>query len=96
MGKEKEREREAERFGLVEGEMDEEMTMKRIREAAERSNDEGDTLDLSRRGIDRIGPGAVDMFRKGVGKEGKGVWRYVANGIPLRADSWLEGGSALG
>lgn len=55
----------------------EEMTMKRIREALERSSDEGDTLDLSRRGIEVIDKAAVETFRNGVGKESKGVWRYV-------------------
>jgi hypothetical protein len=49
--------------------------MKRIREALDRSGDEGDTLDLSRRGIEGIGAEAVEMLRKGVGKESKGVWR---------------------
>lgn len=51
------------------------LTMKRIHEALERSGDEGDTLDLSRRGIEGIGVDAVEMFRKGVGKDHKGVWR---------------------
>lgn len=50
-------------------------TMSRIFNALERSPDEGDTLDLSRKGIDGIGDDAVEMFRKGVGKDQKGVWR---------------------
>lgn len=50
-------------------------TMSRIFKALERSPDEGDTLDLSRKAIDGIGDEAVEMFRKGVGKDQKGVWR---------------------
>jgi hypothetical protein len=50
-------------------------TMNRIMRALERSPDEGDTLDLSRKGIDSIGDADVEMFRQGVGKELKGVWR---------------------
>jgi hypothetical protein len=50
-------------------------TLSRITKALERSADEGDTLDLSRRGIARIEEEDVDMFRCGVGKEKKGVWR---------------------
>lgn len=50
-------------------------TMSSIFSALERSPDEGDTLDLSRKGIDGIGHDAVEMFRKGVGKDQKGVWR---------------------
>lgn len=53
----------------------EEHTLKRIREALDRSTDEGDTLDLSRRGIEGIGPEAVVIFNQGVGKDRKGVWR---------------------
>jgi hypothetical protein len=53
----------------------EENTLRRIHEALEKSNDAGDTLDLSRRGIDGIGHEAVEMFRKGVGKDSRGVWR---------------------
>ena len=53
----------------------EEQTVRRIREALEQSPDRGDTLDLSRRGIESIGPQAVEVFRKGVGKDQKGVWR---------------------
>ena len=52
-------------------------TMQRIHEALERSGDEGDTLDLSRRGIEEIDAEAVEMFRKGVGSDYKGVWRCV-------------------
>lgn len=47
----------------------------RIQEALKKSADEGNTLDLSRRGIKRIGEEAVQMFHRGVGKDGKGVWR---------------------
>lgn len=51
------------------------LALRRIYEALGKSNDEGDTLDLSRRGIERIGEDAVEMFRRGVGKDRKGVWR---------------------
>jgi len=51
------------------------LAIRRIYEALGKSNDQGDTLDLSRRGIERIGEDAVEMFRRGVGKERKGVWR---------------------
>ena len=50
-------------------------TVKRIHEALQKSPDRGDTLDLSRRGITGIGPEAVETFRRGVGKDMKGVWR---------------------
>lgn len=53
-------------------------TMNRILRALERSPDEGDTLDLSRKGIDSIGDEEVEMFRQGVGKELRGVWRYFS------------------
>lgn len=52
-------------------------TMQRIMRALERSPDEGDTLDLSRKGIDNIGDEEVEMFKSGVGKDLKGVWRSV-------------------
>ena len=47
----------------------------RIKEAVSRSRDQGDTLDLSRKGISTIGPLAIQQFRRGVGQDGKGVWR---------------------
>lgn len=50
-------------------------TMSRIFQALDGSPDEGDTLDLSRKDIEEIGHDAVEMFRKGVGKDQKGVWR---------------------
>jgi hypothetical protein len=50
-------------------------TMQRIMRALEKSPDEGDTLDLSRKGIDSIGDEEVEMFKQGVGKDLKGVWR---------------------
>ena len=50
-------------------------TMQRIMRALEKSPDEGDTLDLSRKGIDNIGDEEVEMFKQGVGKDLKGVWR---------------------
>ncbi len=52
-------------------------TMKLIHDALDRSRDEGDTLDLSRQKVEGIGADAVEMFRKGVGKDHKGVWRWV-------------------
>ena len=52
-------------------------TMQRIMRALEKSPDEGDTLDLSRKGIDNIGDEEVEMFKSGVGKDLKGVWRLV-------------------
>jgi hypothetical protein len=52
-------------------------TMQRIMRALEKSPDEGDTLDLSRKGIDNIGDEEVEMFKSGVGKDLKGVWRFV-------------------
>lgn len=51
------------------------VTMRRLRDALDKSDDEGDTLDLSRRHIEVIGEEAVGMFRNGVGKDRKGVWR---------------------
>ena len=63
--------------GEEEDEDDDDATLAHIREALENSNDEGDTLDLSRRGIQEIGEEAVEMFRRGVGKDRKGVWRWV-------------------
>lgn len=58
-----------------EEEEDESDTLEKIYIALNKSNDEGNTLDLSRRGIQQIGPAAVEVFRKGVGQDGKGVWR---------------------
>jgi hypothetical protein len=49
--------------------------LRRIQDALQKSSDEGDTLDLSRRGIRKIGEEATEMFRTGVGKEKRGVWR---------------------
>ena len=53
------------------------LTLRRIYEALaqDRSKDQGDTLDLSRAGIEGIGEDAVEMFRRGVGKDQRGVWR---------------------
>lgn len=56
---------------------EEERTLRTIKQALEKSDDDGDTLDLSRRDIDRIGEEAVEMFKNGVGKGQKGVWRCV-------------------
>lgn len=56
---------------------EEERTLRMIKQALEKSDDDGDTLDLSRRDIDRIGEEAVEMFKNGVGKGQKGVWRCV-------------------
>lgn len=49
----------------------------KIKKALERSPDHGDTLDLSRRGIERIHEDEVEMFRAGVGTDQQGVWRWV-------------------
>lgn len=58
-----------------EEEGDETYTLDKIRHALKKSNDGGNTLDLSRRGIQQIGPAAVEVFRKGVGQDRKGVYR---------------------
>ncbi len=44
------------------------------------SKDDGNTLDLSRKGIERITEGDARLLRCGVGKAGKGVWRCVGLG----------------
>lgn len=50
-------------------------TLGKLRAALEKSKDGGNTLDVSRRGLQQIGPLAVEIFRKGVGSEHRGVWR---------------------
>lgn len=55
--------------------VDESDTLGKVQVALKRSSDGGNTLDLSRRGIQQIGPAAVEVFRKGVGHDDKGVWR---------------------
>jgi hypothetical protein len=50
-------------------------TVQLIGRALSNSGDEGDTLDLSRLGIESIGDDEVELFRKGVGRDRKGVWR---------------------
>ena len=54
--------------------------MKEMREALQRSVDMGDTMDLSRRRITTIGDDEAEMLRRGVGKDRKGVWRWVGVG----------------
>lgn len=54
---------------------DEADTLEKLKMALRKSNDSGNTLDLSRRGMRQIGPKAVEVFRKGVGQDQKGVWR---------------------
>lgn len=41
------------------------------------SKDSGDTLDLSRKGIDYIDAGDVKILKNGVGRHQKGVWRLA-------------------
>ncbi|ODO10734.1 hypothetical protein I350_01331 [Cryptococcus amylolentus CBS 6273] len=65
-------------------------TLKLVEEALQRSEDEGDTLDLSRRAIDRIGDRAVDMFNCRVGKNQKGVWRLALSYNLLRDNSIVD------
>jgi hypothetical protein len=60
-----------------EGDEDESDTLAKLRASLKKSNDGGNTLDLSRRNIRQIGPQAVEIFRKGVGQDKKGVWRSV-------------------
>jgi hypothetical protein len=62
--------------GYMVEEMDEEEeVMERVRHALRKSGDNGDTLDLSRKSIENIGPQAVEAFRSGVGRDNRGVWR---------------------
>ena len=64
----------------LEDEVSEEDTLDKIHEIlreCQKRGDTGDTLDLSRKGIKRIGPQAVELFKRGVGKEMRGVWRSV-------------------
>ncbi|WVQ71691.1 hypothetical protein IAR50_001232 [Cryptococcus sp. DSM 104548] len=65
-------------------------TLKMVEEALAKSEDEGDTLDLSRRAIDRIGDRAVDMFNSRVGKNQKGVWRLALSYNLLRDNSIVD------
>jgi hypothetical protein len=46
-----------------------------ILEAVVESSDKGDTLDLSRKNIDAIADEDVEMLRRGVGTNKRGVWR---------------------
>lgn len=66
-----------------------------IKQALEKSDDDGDTLDLSRRDIDRIGEEAVEMFKSGVGKGQKGVWRLALSYNFLRDGSMVDSFSKL-
>ncbi|WWD16072.1 hypothetical protein CI109_100497 [Kwoniella shandongensis] len=72
-----------------------ERTLTRIREALGGSGDEGDTLDLSRQDIRRIGEEAVDMFKSGVGKGKKGVWRLALSYNSLKDGSIVDSFSRL-
>ncbi|KAK8869664.1 hypothetical protein IAR55_000232 [Kwoniella newhampshirensis] len=65
-------------------------TLTRVREALGGSGDEGDTLDLSRQDIRRIGEEAVEMFKSGVGKGKKGVWRLALSYNSLKDGSIVD------
>ncbi|WVQ98890.1 hypothetical protein IAU59_006021 [Kwoniella sp. CBS 9459] len=67
-----------------------ETTLRRINEALGGSSDEGDTLDLSRQDIRKINDEAVEMFRTGVGKGKKGVWRLALSYNSLRDASIVD------
>ena len=69
--------------------------IRKIQAALEKSSDGGDTLDLSRRGIDGIGPEAVEVFRKGVGTDSKGVWRLALSYNSLTDGSIVDSFSRL-
>ncbi|WVO14018.1 hypothetical protein L204_101643 [Cryptococcus depauperatus] len=58
--------------------------VKLIKQVLEKSDDDGDTLDLSRKDIARIDLEAVEMFKNGVGKGNKGVWRLALSYNLLR------------
>lgn len=58
-----------------------------LRKALEGSRDGGETLDLSRDKLDRIGDEEVEFFRDKVGKERKGVWRLALSYNNLRDHS---------
>ncbi|WWC69331.1 uncharacterized protein I206_103269 [Kwoniella pini CBS 10737] len=55
----------------------EEYILNKIREIAESSPDQGDTLDISRQNMTKISDEVVHMFGAGVGKDKKGVWRLA-------------------
>lgn len=59
-------------------------TVRLIHRALEHSKDGGETLDLSRERIDRIGDEEVEVFRTQVGKDNKGVWRLALSYNSLR------------
>lgn len=59
-------------------------TIRLIHRALEHSKDGGETLDLSRERIERIGDDEVEMFRTQVGKDRKGVWRLALSYNALR------------
>lgn len=58
-----------------------------LRRALENSRDYGETLDLSRERLERIGDDAVEFFRQRVGREKKGVWRLALSYNHLRDNS---------
>ncbi|WVQ78593.1 hypothetical protein IAT38_000679 [Cryptococcus sp. DSM 104549] len=71
-----------------------EKTVKTVANAVKSSKDEGDTLDMSRLDIRRIGDGLVEMFNAGVGRQRKGVWRLALSYNLLKdgaiADSFMK------
>lgn len=52
-----------------------ERVIEQIKGAAKESGDGGDTLDLSRLGVEVLSFEAVEVLRKGIGKDKQGVWR---------------------
>ncbi|ORX33417.1 RAM signaling pathway protein-domain-containing protein [Kockovaella imperatae] len=93
--KEEEEEEEAAEEDIESENEEEEQTVKRIHEALAKSPDRGDTLDLSRRGIEGIDDHAVEVFRRGVGKDQKGVWRLALSYNSLADNSIVASFSRL-
>ncbi|KAK4684557.1 hypothetical protein P7C73_g5616, partial [Tremellales sp. Uapishka_1] len=62
-------------------------TVQIIGQALEKSEDKGETLDMSRQAVGSIGEDAVEMFRRGVGKDKKGVWRLALSYNSLKDNS---------
>ncbi|KAL7424160.1 RAM signaling network component [Cryptotrichosporon argae] len=58
-----------------------------IQKALAASPDHGETLDLSRNKLEVIGDVEVEMFRRGMGKDSKGVWRLALSYNALRDHS---------
>ncbi|KAK6903093.1 hypothetical protein I203_108355 [Kwoniella mangroviensis CBS 8507] len=65
----------------------EEYIINKIKEIAEGSKDEGDTLDISRQNMSKISDEVVDVFERGVGKGKRGVWRLALSYNNLTNDS---------